>query len=278
MKIGVIGSGVMGKSISSYLSLFECVDAIQWVGSSHQKTLSEMDSLRKVARRISRKIVPSRPDFINKINPINHINELCDIDILIEAATENIDIKKDIFTKLSQVISEKTIIATNTSSVSITGLASVVKNPERVLGLHFFNPIDFMDLVEVVRGYHTSDETINAVKNLVDKIEKKAVYINETPGFVVNRMLIPMINEAITLLAEGAATREDIDDAMKYGANHPIGPISLADLIGNDIVLSIMNTLFEETNDPKYRPHSLLKKMVRAGSLGRKTKKGFYKY
>jgi len=278
MRIGVIGTGVMGKAISSYLSLFDCVDVIQWVGSADQKALCEMDSLKKVARRIARKIGSSRRDYVDKLIPINNINNLRDIDILIEAVKENIDIKKDIFRKVDNAVSENCIIATYTSSISITGLASVISNPRRVLGLHFFNPIEFTDLVEVVRGFHTSDETINFVKNLIEKIEKKAVYINETPGFIVNRMLIPMINEAITLLAEGAAKREAIDDAMKYGANHPIGPLSLADLIGNDVVLSIMQTLFEETNDPKYRPHYLLKKMVRAGSLGRKTKNGFYEY
>jgi len=278
MRIGVIGTGVMGKAISSYLSLFDCVDVIQWVGSADQKALCEMDSLKKVARRIARKIGSSRRDYVDKLIPINNINNLRDIDILIEAVKENIDIKKDIFRKVDNAVSENCIIATNTSSISITGLASVISNPRRVLGLHFFNPIEFTDLVEVISGFYTSDETISSVKDFIGKIEKKAVYINETPGFIVNRMLIPMINEAITLLAEGAAKREAIDDAMKYGANHPIGPLSLADLIGNDVVLSIMQTLFEETNDPKYRPHYLLKKMVRSGSLGRKTKIGFYEY
>jgi len=278
VRFAVIGTGVMGKSIAGYLSLFEQVKSISWLGSRKGKSTAEMSSLSRIIKRISRKHEANCSNPIEKIKPIDSFSDLVGVDFLIEAVTENFDSKKAVFTNFREHLSDDTIVVSNTSSVSITRLAAILQKPERVIGIHFFNPIEFMELVEVIQGFHTSSEVIKKAREFLALINKKTVLINETPGFIVNRMLIPMINEAITLLSEGAACKEDIDIAMKYGANHPIGPLSLSDLIGNDVVLSIMQTLFEETSDPKYRPHPLLIKMVRAGALGRKTKNGFYSY
>jgi len=185
-------------------------------------------------------------------------------DIIIEAVIEDINVKKDIFKKLDGICDSDTILATNTSSLSITELAAVTKRPEKVIGMHFFNPAPIMKLVEVVRGLSTSNETFDKVK--------------DTAGFAVNRILIPMINEAICVLSEGTASKEDIDESMKLGANHPMGPLELSDFIGNDVVLAIMEILYRETGDSKYRPCPLLRKMVRAGCVGKKENKGFYSY
>ncbi|HHY79633.1 MAG TPA: 3-hydroxybutyryl-CoA dehydrogenase, partial [Thermoanaerobacter sp.] len=205
-------------------------------------------------------------------------NEAKDADFVIEAAIENMEIKKQIFKELDNICKEGTILATNTSSLSITEIANVTTRPDKVIGMHFFNPVPVMKLVEVIKGMKTSSETFNTVKELAQKLGKTPVEVNEAPGFVVNRILIPMINEAIGVLADGVASASDIDEAMKLGANHPIGPLALSDLIGNDVVLAIMDTLYSEFNDSKYRPHPLLRKMVRAGLLGRKTGKGFFEY
>ncbi len=278
MKISVIGTGIMGKSIVSYLSLFESVKEICWLGSNVDRAQSEFSSMSRVLKRIVRKQGGDSVSSIQKIVPVNQFLSLKESSLVIETVTEDYEIKKNVFNNLNNVIDSSVILASNTSSISITRLASNVENPARVIGVHFFNPIEIMELVEIVAGHHTSQETVDWIKKFLLYIQKKPICLNETPGFIVNRMMIPMINEAVTLLAEGVAIREDIDNAMKYGANHPIGPLSLSDLIGNDVVLSIMETLFYETNDPKYRPHPYLKKMVRAGCLGRKSKKGFYSY
>ncbi len=187
-------------------------------------------------------------------------------------------IKKEIFSELDKICDEKTILATNTSSLSITEIAIATKRPDKVIGMHFFNPAPVMKLVEIIKGLSTSEETFNTVKGLTQSLKKEGVAVEEAPGFVVNRILVPMINEAVGILADGIASAEDIDNAMKLGANHPIGPLALGDLIGLDVCLFIMEILNNEYGDPKYRPHPLLRKMVRGNKLGRKTGEGFFVY
>ena len=201
-----------------------------------------------------------------------------DCDLVVEAAIENMKIKKEIFAELDSICKPETILASNTSSLSITEVASATKRPDKVIGMHFFNPAPVMKLVEIIRGMATSQETFDAVKELSLAIGKEPVEVAEAPGFVVNRILIPMINEASFILQEGIASVEDIDTAMKFGANHPMGPLALGDLIGLDVCLAIMDVLYNETGDTKYRASSTLRKYVRAGWLGRKTGRGFYNY
>ena len=206
------------------------------------------------------------------------MNLAADCDLVVEAAIENMKIKKEIFAELDKICKPETILASNTSSLSITEVASATSRPEKVIGMHFFNPAPVMKLVEIIRGMATSQETFDAVKELSLAIGKEPVEVAEAPGFVVNRILIPMINEASFILQEGIASVEDIDTAMKYGANHPMGPLALGDLIGLDVCLAIMDVLYNETGDTKYRASSTLRKYVRAGWLGRKTGRGFYNY
>ena len=201
---------------------------------------------------------------------------MCSSDL--EAIIENVQIKRDLFKKLDAICPETTIFATNTSSISITEIGSATNRADRFIGMHFFNPATVMKLVEIIRGMNTSQETFDRIKELSIAIGKEPVEVAEAPGFVVNRILIPMINEAIELVQQGVASPEDIDQAMKLGANHPMGPLALGDLVGLDVCLAIMDTLYNETHDGKYRASTLLRKMVRAGRLGRKTGKGFFEY
>ena len=220
----------------------------------------------------------TKEDILSRISGTTDMNLAADCDLVVEAAIENMKIKKEIFAELDKICKPETILASNTSSLSITEVASATGRPEKVIGMHFFNPAPVMKLVEIIRGMATSQETFDAVKELSLAIGKEPVEVAEAPGFVVNRILIPMINEASFILQEGIASVEDIDTAMKFGANHPMGPLALGDLIGLDVCLAIMDVLYNETGDTKYRASSTLRKYVRAGWLGRKTGRGFYNY
>lgn len=281
MKVCVLGSGTMGLGIVSFLSSLPFVDSILWWGRSEGSINSKADLLKKNIIKQGRRAGKKEEDCLvifNKVKIKYDFSSLLNADLYIEAISEDINVKKYIFENLNSIIPEHAIVATNTSSLSVTELSMCMDSPDRFIGIHFFNPIAVMNLVELVVGLTTSNETLRKTKEIINKMEKTSVVVNDSPGFIVNRMLIPMINEAIGIYAEGVASKEDIDNAMKLGANHPLGPIALADFIGTDVCLSIMETLHAETGDSKYRAHPLLKKTVRAGFLGRKVRRGFYEY
>ena len=278
-KIVVIGGGTMGLDIAQVFAKkgFDVVvrdindDIIKASEGRLNKGLDKLVSKGKMDEA-------KKADILAHMTFTTDLNMAADADLVVEAAIENLDIKKSIFAELDKICKAETILATNTSSISITAIAAATKRPDKFIGMHFFNPATVMKLVEVIRGAHTSDETYKAVADLSAEIGKEPVEVNEAPGFVVNKILIPMINEAADLLYTGVASAEGIDTAMKLGANHPMGPLALGDLIGLDVCLAIMDVLFNETHDPKYRASLLLRKMVRAGTLGRKTGKCFFDY
>jgi len=277
--VGVIGAGTMGTGIVQVLAQ-NGYNAIICDRDLETATKS-IKNIEKVFDRLiskERMTVNEKEEALSKISKVSSLEDLKDCDMVIEAATENMSVKKQIMKEISVVCSENTILATNTSSLSITELAQAVDYPENVIGIHFFNPVPLMQLVELIKGLATSKEVFKKSLEFVKSINKKPVEVEEAPGFVVNRILIPMINEAVGVLADGVASKEDIDLSMKLGANHPLGPLALADLIGLDVCLAIMEVLHCEFGEDKYRPHPLLRKMVRGNYLGRKTKRGFYEY
>lgn len=277
--IMIVGAGQMGSGIAQVAAQ---ADFKVILADINEQYLNR--ALDRLKRQLERNVERGRLSAEDKTRILANITPTIDLDtaatadIIIEAATENLDVKKGIFIELDQVAPPHAILASNTSSISITKLASYTKRPASVIGMHFFNPVPMMQLVEVVKGLATSSEVVKHTKQLAELLGKTPVEINDAPGFAVNRMLIPMINEAVFCLMEGVATAEAIDTTMKLGANHPMGPLALADLVGLDVCLSIMEVLHRDLGDDKYRPCPLLRQMVAAGYLGRKAGRGFYTY
>lgn len=277
--IGVVGAGTMGNGIAQVAA-----EAGYQVIMRDVKEEFVQRGLSTINKNLSRAIRKGKLDenrakeIMERIKGAVELEELADADVIIEAIIEKMEPKKALFNELDTICKETTIFATNTSGLSITEIAASTNRPEQVVGMHFFNPVPVMKLIEINKGYETSEETISVVQNLTESFGKVGILVNDAPLFVVNRILVPMINEAIFVYYEGTASAEDIDEGMKLGANQPIGPLALADLIGLDTLLLVVETLYEETSDSKYRPCPLLKKMVRAGHLGRKTGQGFYSY
>jgi len=278
-KVGVIGAGAMGHGIAQ---------SFAQAGFNVKLNDVNLDLINKGIKRIEGsldlfvskgKLTQSqRNESLSRIEPSQDLSGFSDRELVVEAALEKVDVKSELFKRLDGICSSDAILTSNTSSIPITQLAALVSNPERVAGMHFFNPVQVMKLIEIVRAFQTSDATVRAIQTVSARLGKTPVLVSDSPGFISNRILCPMINEAIFALEEGIASKEDIDTVMKLGVNHPMGPLELADFVGLDVLLDVLEVLYREYQDPKYRASPLLRKMVRAGFLGRKTKKGFYEY
>lgn len=278
-KIGVVGAGTMGNGITQAFAVAGREVVMMDVGEAQvQRGLATISaSLDRLIKK-DKMSAADKAAAMARISTATSTSALADCDLVIEAATEKVDLKLRIFAELDSVVKPEAILASNTSSISITRLAAGTKRPSQVIGMHFFNPVPVMALVELINGLQTSAATYAAVEELAKSIGKSPIKVKNSPGFVVNRMLCPMINEAVFVLGEGLATAAEIDEAMKLGCNHPIGPLALCDLIGLDVELAVMQVLYEGTKDPKYRPAPLLVEMLEAGYLGRKSGKGFFDY
>ncbi|MDQ1386698.1 MAG: 3-hydroxybutyryl-CoA dehydrogenase [Acidobacteriaceae bacterium] len=278
-RVGVIGAGTMGSGIAhvfarSGYAVVLCDVEQRFLDRGLATITKNLD--REVAK--NKITIDDKASALKKIDPVTDRAKLADCDFIVEAATEKFEIKTEIFRDLDRLARPEVILASNTSSISITKLAALTRRPDKVIGMHFFNPVPMMKLVEVIRGLATSNETLAAVRDLAVKLDKTPVEVNDAPGFVSNRVLMPLLNEAMYAVMEGVATAEAVDEVFKLGMAHPMGPLTLADFIGLDVCLDIMRVMQDGLGDPKYRPCPLLIKMVDAGWLGRKSGRGFYQY
>jgi 3-hydroxybutyryl-CoA dehydrogenase len=277
--IGVLGAGQMGNGIAHVFAQHEYQVRLYDISPSQiEKALKTVEA--NLGRQAQKGVITADavPSILARIKVAKDLSELADCGLVVEAATESEALKLDLFRRLDEAVNTDAILATNTSSISITKIAAATKRADMVIGMHFMNPVPVMQLVEVIRGLATSDATFQTVAGVVERLGKTMAVSQDYPGFIVNRILMPMINEAIFTLYEGIAAAEDIDRGMKLGTNHPMGPLALADLIGLDTVLAVINVLYDGFKDPKFRPCALLVKMVEAGYLGQKTGRGFYQY